>query len=88
MWPYFIHKQERLKQFTNLINQELELDYCSPSVVLAIAFHSGTAKAVISSIKEFAVCGGFLQKLVNYITDSGIVQWPDIQYLLLSEVGV
>lgn len=60
MWPYFIPNYERLKRVTNLINQELELDYCSATVVLAITFHSWTTEAVIDFIKEFVVCAGFL----------------------------
>lgn len=58
--PYFVRKYERLKQFTNLVNQELELDYRSSTVVLAITFYSWTTKAVIKFIKEFTVCVGYL----------------------------
>lgn len=68
MWPYFIHKLVRWKQFTNLINQELELDYCSSTVMLAITFYSWTTKAVINFIKEFMVCVSFfiaIDKLYN-----------------------
>lgn len=41
-----------LSLFTNLVNQELELDYCSSTVVLAVAFNSWPTETDISGIKE------------------------------------
>ncbi|XP_069454094.1 uncharacterized protein [Ovis canadensis] len=45
--------KERLKQLTNLIYQELKLNYCSSTVMLAVTFYSRTTKAVMNFIKEF-----------------------------------
>ena len=45
---------------TNLIYQELKLNYRSSTVMLAVTFYSWTTKAVMNFIKEFMVCVGFL----------------------------
>ena len=47
-------------QLTNLIYQELKLNYRSSTVMLAVTFYSWTTKAVMNFIKEFMVCVGFL----------------------------
>lgn len=47
-----IFSELHINHFTNLINQELKLDYCSSTVMLTVAFNSWPAKAGIGTIKE------------------------------------